>query len=247
MKLEGISIILLSYNERENLAIVVKNAIIEGNVIAKKHEIIIVQYAGSTDGSINEAERLAKTHKNVKVVLQPKEDRGYGMALRLGVEQSTMQWIFYTDSDGQFDFSELRKIVDLTKRFAFITGHRKMRKDPFGRLLAATVYNLMMRIAFGIHVKDIDCAFKLIRSDMLKSFPMKSRTGMYVTEMLTWTRERGVQVADVPVTHLPRLSGEATFQNKLALPKWSVVRDLLREMMDLRARVRADRKTRNSK
>ena len=82
---------------------------------------------------------------------------------------------------------------------------------------------------------------------MLKSFPMKSRTGMYVTEMLTWTRERGVQVADVPVTHLPRLSGEATFQNKLALPKWSVVRDLLREMMDLRARVRADRKTRNSK
>jgi hypothetical protein len=90
------------------------------------------------------------------------------------------------------------------------------------------VWNTLVRLMFGYLARDVDCGFKLIRREVLDRVPIPSDGAMIDTELLAGAKARGFRIVDVPVTHLPRVAGEATGANI------SVIVRALKELLDFR-------------
>src|SRR5579883_2584323 len=104
-KLPSLSIFFPFWNEEANITDVVLAAIPVANMVSQKWEIIIVD-DGSSDNTYGLASSLAKTNKNIRVIAH-KKNRGYGAALKTGLENARYDYIIFTDGDKQFDFSEI--------------------------------------------------------------------------------------------------------------------------------------------
>ena len=78
------------------------------------------------------------------------------------------------------------------------------------RKLNAWGWKLVVRLALGVRVRDIDCAFKLLRTDFLQHHPLETRGAMINAELLYRLKACGCTLREVGVRHLPRQSGRAT-------------------------------------
>src|SRR5258708_21424003 len=101
-KVPELSIFFPFWNEQENVERVVQNAIPIADEIAKKWEIIMVD-DGSSDKTLEIAEKLARTDSRLRVISHH-PNRGYGAALTSGFTHSQYSLIVFIDGDGQFDF-----------------------------------------------------------------------------------------------------------------------------------------------
>jgi len=225
---------LLAFNEEESLPIAVKASLEAGRKFAEKSDLSIVVYEGSTDNTLNVARGLAKKHKNTKVVLQKKGERGYGVALRLAVANASREFFFYTDADNQFNLGDIGKLLPYLNEADVVTGYRVNRKDPALRGVIAEAYNWFVWAATGYKFVDVDAAFKVYKRKIFKDFALESRTGMIDAEILAKALAAGHDVKEVPIEHRARLHGTPVFQgNKLGMVKWSVVKGLLEELNPL--------------
>lgn len=230
-----ISVFFPTYNERENLPIIVQKTKSVLERLASEWEIIIVD-DGSFDGTSQLADEMASQDPHVRVVHHPR-NMGYGAALRSGIEASRMDLIFYTDADNQFDVEELAKFLPELEHADLVVGYRKHRQDPAFRLFVAKVYNLLIRTLFGLKVRDIDCSFKLGKRSLLQSFRLCANTGLGDAELLLKALRRGARVVELPVTHFQRTLGNVSFEfphtRRLGLVRPSVPLRILVELVRL--------------
>jgi hypothetical protein len=89
-----------------------------------------------------------------------------------------------------------------------VAGYRIKRNDPAHRLLNAKIFGLAVRLLFDINIKDIDCAFKVMRSDVLRGINLESPGALINTEILAKAKVQGCSLTQVGVNHYPRLEGE---------------------------------------
>jgi hypothetical protein len=109
------------------------------------------------------------------------------------------------------------------------------------RKLNAFGWNSLVRLLFGYLCRDIDCGFKLFRREILQRVTLTSDGAMIDTEFLAGARARGFRIAEVPVTHLPRVAGAATGANIKVILK--AFRDLIDFRLRLSRELRADAKS----
>jgi glycosyltransferase involved in cell wall biosynthesis len=231
-----VSVFLLAYNEEDNIREAVASSLSVLNEVSRQFEVIVVVYEGSTDNTRKIVEELMSKDSRIRLVVQKKEDRGYGAAMRLGYENSTYPLIFYTDADNQFDVTELKKLLPLVIKADLVVGYRVNRKDPVGRLLAARVYNLLVRIIFGLSVRDVDCSFKLVKKEVFDGVKLTCNTGLADAELLVKAKKCGYKILEVPVSHRPRVAGKAVFhEGGFGFVRPSVVFNLLKDMIKLKA------------
>ena len=83
-------------------------------------EVVVVD-DGSTDATRERAEALAAADERVCVVVHP-ANRGYGAAVRSGIEAARMPWILLTDGDRQFDLAELVGLLPLASGHDLVAG-----------------------------------------------------------------------------------------------------------------------------
>jgi GT2 family glycosyltransferase len=204
--LAGVSIVLPCYNEAPNVADAVRAASSAAAANAVDYEVIVVD-DGSTDATAEIAARLADADRHVRLVVHP-SNRGYGGAVRTGLRSARMPWVLLTDSDLQFDLRELGAFVPLASEADFIAGYRIARQDPTHRRLNAAAWNWLMHRRFDLPVRDVDCAFKLMRRDLLEQLPLTSVGAMVSTELVVRAVAAGATVREVGVHHLPRVAGE---------------------------------------
>ena len=93
---------------------------------------------------------------------------------------------------------------------------------------------------FGRLCRDIDCGFKVFRRGLLTRVTITSSGAMIDTELLAGAKARGVVIADVAVTHLPRTSGHPTGANLKVIAR--AFRDLGRFRLRLWRELRAERR-----
>lgn len=230
----NISMFFPAYNERENISILIRNAQKVLKDVANKYEIVIVVYEGSTDGTIPLVKGYAKKDKHVRLVIQPRDKKGMGIALKMGFEAARYENIFYADADNQFNLEEFKLFLPYINDYDVIAGYRINRQDPFTRIFTAKVYNLMIRTIFGVRERDVDCAFRLVKKRIFNKVRLNCRLGLGTTELLVKARKYGFRIKEIGVHHLPRKFGTSVFEAKgLALPKPKVVFDLLKEMLVL--------------
>lgn len=231
-RLPQISIFFPCYNEEANVERTTRNAVEAAQKFADEFEIIIVN-DGSKDRTAEIAERLVKEIPGVRAV-HNNPNLGYGGAVARGLRESRMQWIFFTDGDGQFDMNEIEKLVELLNRCDFAVGYRIKRADSALRKLNAFCWGALVRALFGMKVRDIDCAFKLLPKSLIDGIELKSRGALISTELLARAKYRGLRIAEVGIHHYPRTAGQQTGANL------KVILRAFKELFKLRKDIRAE-------
>jgi len=145
--------------------------------------------------------------------------------------------VFYTDSDRQFDINELKYLMKYIGKYDIVFGYRKERKDPAMRLFYSKLYNWGIRFLLGLKLKDMECAFKLCKKDVIDAIkPITKDRGADV-EFLLKSHLNGFKIKQLPVTHRPRIAGvsEAESGGKIFVRvKMSIIIALIKEALELR-------------
>jgi glycosyltransferase involved in cell wall biosynthesis len=203
--LPGVSIVLPCFDEEDNVVEAVRAARLAGRRAALAHEVIVVD-DGSRDRTRERARALAAEDPDVRLIVHERNS-GYGAALRSGIAAASQPWILLTDADLQFDLTQLEDFLPFTDLSDLVLGRRVLRMDPLGRRLAAGAWNRLVRVVFGLPVRDVDCAFKLVRADVVKDLPLTSSGAMISTELVIRCLARGARLRQLGVRHRPRVAG----------------------------------------
>jgi glycosyltransferase involved in cell wall biosynthesis len=204
----SLSLVLPAHNEAENIEIVVRQALKILPSFTDDFEVIVVN-DGSRDATGDIVNRLAAEDSRVRAIHHPR-NRGYGAALTSGFEASAGDYVMFMDSDRQFDIADLALLSPFVGRFDIVAGFRKERQDEFHRKLFAETFNLVVRVLFGVHMRDIDSAFKVFRGDMLRSLELTAPGALINTEIQAKLRRQGASLVQIGVNHYPRVAGSAT-------------------------------------
>lgn len=211
--IKELSVFFPAYNEEANIKKTIIDARSVLQEIADKWEIIIID-DGSKDKTGKISDDLSKGDRNIKVI-HHKPNRGYGGALKSGFYSSKYAWIATVDSDGQFDFSEITKLLEKNKEADVVIGYRIDRKDPVLRKIFGWGWTFLANLLLGINVKDVDCAFKLVDRKVINTIPKleSTRGGMISPELLAKAKKCGFKIAQVGVHHFSREEGSQTGAN----------------------------------
>lgn len=207
----SISLILPAHNEAENIEPVVRRALEVLPRYFESFEVIVVN-DGSRDDTGEIVDRLAREDSRVRAI-HHKKNRGYGGALTSGFEASTGDHVMFMDADRQFDIADIERLYPFIPGHEIVAGFRMMRQDELHRRVFAEIFNLVVRVLFGVHLRDIDCAFKVFDGDLIRSLQLSSPGALINTEIQAKARRQGAKLQQVGVRHFPRIAGEATGGN----------------------------------
>ena len=203
-----LSVVLPAYNEQESLPTVVEEALAALEPLVDDFELIVVD-DGSTDGTNALLRELVAANPRVRGLVH-EANRGYGAAIKTGFEAARSELIFYTDADNQFDVSDLAHFIPLIDEYDVIVGFRVYRYDTVVRSMLSWVYNLLVRVLFRVRVRDVDCAFKLFRREVLDAITIESDDFFVDAELVAKARRWNFRLLEKGVRHYPRLAGETT-------------------------------------
>lgn len=210
-KTEGhhsLSIVLPAYNEDAVIGATLEQVLSGLATWVKDFEVIVVN-DGSTDHTGEIVSAIMETEPRVRVVTHER-NQGYGSALADGFAAATKELTFFMDSDGQFDIRELAQLLLFIDEYDAVIGYRLDRQDSWVRKLNAWGWKRLIGWALGVHVRDVDCAFKLLHTEFLHEHPLETRGAMINAELLYKLKRLGYTFREVGVHHLPRKGGRAT-------------------------------------
>ncbi len=225
-----LSVIFPAFNEEANIKDTVESARRVLPKLAKTWEIILVN-DGSQDATTPLCDELAAKYPEVRAIHHV-DNRGYGAALKSGILAARYDFIFFTDSDGQFDLEELTHLLEWASHYDIVTGYRGQRQDPPHRLINAWGWKMLVRMVLGVKVRDIDCAFKIFQRSVFDRVQIRSVGAMVNTEILAQAHAFGMRIQEVRVSHYPRRFGKSSGANLKVIAK--AFRELMRLYRQLR-------------
>lgn len=198
------------------------------------YELLIIDDA-STDSTPELADKFAVEDPRVRVVHHP-VNRKLGGSMKTGFANSTGDIILYTDADLPFDMLEARKAVRLMRYYEadIVSAYRFDRTgEGYVRTVYSAFYNGLVRVLFGVKMRDINFAFKLCRGSLLREIELKSEGSFIDAELVIRARKTGKSVIQFGVDYFPRTRGISTLSSP------AVIRKILREMFSLRRELRS--------
>ncbi len=199
------SIVLPAHDEADNIETCLDAVTKAAERFFVAHEVIVVD-DGSNDATASIVAARSDMDPRVRLVRHG-TNRGYGDALRSGFAAARLDLVFFTDADNQFDLDEIAGLTARIHEFDVVAGRRANRQEGWRRRAGAHAWNSLVRAAFGLPLRDIDCAFKLIDREMLQRIDLQATGAMINTEMIALLIGAGARVDEIDVTHLPRTAG----------------------------------------
>jgi len=210
-----LSVVVPMYNEEANVEGTVREIFAKIAPRVADCEIILVD-DGSRDRTGALSDALAAADSRIRVVHHP-ANRGYGAALRSGFGKALHAHIFYTDGDLQFDLDQIDRLLPLVEGADIVTSYRIDRQDPWHRRFNGKLFNRVVRILFGVRLRDLDCAFKIYRKDLFETVRIDSEGILVSAEILVQATRQGKVIREVGVDHFPRRKGQPTGNNPLVV------------------------------
>jgi len=196
-------------------------------------EIVIVDDA-STDGTPALVDALAREDPRVRVVHNP-VNRRLGGALRAGYAAATKDLVLYTDADLPIDLHQLPRAVRLLEyQEADIVAAYRFDRTSEGlvRALYTYCYNHLIRMLFGLRVRDVNFAFKLFRRSVLEKFTLTSEGSFIDAEFLLRARKAGCVIIQIGLDYFPRTRGTSTLASIPVI--FAILRDMAARWKELR-------------
>jgi len=199
-------------------------------------EVIVIEN-GSTDQTEEIARKVGAELQTDDVAVSVEGSlKGYGNALRKGIEVAHSEWLMLTAADLPFGFSDLEAALTLDPAPDIMIGskaHRSSRVNvSFVRRTMSSAFRVLRRLLLGVDVGDSQGTI-LIRREFAQSLlPDLQSEGFFLsTELIAVAAARGAAIAEIPVDYSnPR--AESTVRPV------SDSLDVLREMLALRKRMK---------
>jgi glycosyltransferase involved in cell wall biosynthesis len=200
-----VTILMPCLNEAETLEVCIKKSWLGLTKAGLVGEVIIADN-GSTDGSIEIAARLGARIVHVR-------EKGYGCALRGGIDAALSPWIIMGDSDDSYDFSNIQGFIqklragnDLVMGCRLPNGGGRImpRAMPWkNRWLGNPILSLLGRILFQTQIHDFHCGLRAFTKKSYERMNLQT-TGMeFASEMVMKATLWKMKVAEEPVTLYP--------------------------------------------
>lgn len=227
--LKSISIILPVYNEEGNICATIESILNTLPALTDDFEIILVD-DGSSDKTPEIIVNLKQASKYIKVIRHTR-NKGYGAALISGIQAVKKELVFIMDADRQFNISQITSLIPYIEDFDIVAGFRIKRKDSFYRLILGRCFNFVIRVLFGIKLKDINCGFKLFKTDLFSSMNLITTGALINTEIMALATKNKARIKEIGVNHYPRARG------KQSGGSFRVISKSIRELLCLRWRI----------
>jgi glycosyltransferase involved in cell wall biosynthesis len=226
----SISVFFPAYNDGGTIASMVISALLTLRELTDDYEVIVVN-DGSADYTPQVLEELARKYEEVRII-HHERNKGYGGALRTGFGSATKELVFYTDGDAQYDARELTVLYRaLGEGVDMVNGYKISRSDPWYRTVIGRVYHWIVKLSFGLRLRDVDCDFRLMRRAIFDRVHLESSSGVICVEMMKKVQDAGFVIAQAPVHHYHRAYGRSQFFNFGRI--FRVGRDLLKLWLQL--------------
>ena len=207
-----VSIFYPCYNDWGTMGSMVLLTIQTAEELGIEYDVTLVD-DGSDENTQDVLRAIKERFPEVNVVHHD-VNRGYGGALRSGFASGTKEWIFYTDGDAQYDVRELKVLLEkASDDVDVVQGYKIQRHDPLHRIVIGRIYHWIIRLTFGINLRDVDCDFRLMRRTIFDTIELTSTSGVICAEMMTKVQRAGFRITEVPVHHYQRAHGKSQFFN----------------------------------
>lgn len=200
-----VSVVLPAYNEVDYLQPAVEKIIQTLNQFTDSYEVIIAE-DGSTDGTAEHAEEIARKTPGVRHIHREKR-LGRGTALNNAFKQSNGEVLVYMDLDLATDLNYLRPLVEAitVEGYDFSTGSRMLAESKaertFSRSLSSKTYNFLVRHMLGSKLRDHQCGFKAFKREplMLLLDKVEATHWFWDTEIMVRAYKQGFKVKEIAV------------------------------------------------
>ncbi|MHB1296806.1 MAG: glycosyltransferase family 2 protein [Anaerolineae bacterium] len=218
-----------AYNEGENIGPMIDLVIEKVVPLVDDLEVVVVN-DGSADNTAEVVQNRAAQDARVRLVNHP-VNLGYGAAVRDAIWAATKELVFFTDSDRQFDLSEIARFLPRIAEADMVVGYRYARSDSWKRRFFGHGWSWLVNLLFGYTARDIDCAFKLFKRKVIETIHVDSGGAMFSAEFMVRTKRAGFKIVEEPVSHHPRVAGKQTGSRP------DVILRAFRELFKLRLRM----------
>ncbi len=209
-----LSVIIPSYNEKENLSRGVLDKVAKYLDAQDYQYQVILSDDGSTDGTVQALEKFVRTHPHFSLLVNP--HAGKGPTVTAGMLAATGQWRLFTDFDQSTPLSEIEKLLPSTIHHQIVIGSRalagaKREKEPWYRHVMGLGFNFLTQLIILPGIHDSQCGFKLFSAPATKKVFKKLQiygpnsrakdafTGAFDVELLYLARLQNLSVAEIPV------------------------------------------------
>ena len=204
------SVCMPAYNEEENIEKTVRDAIAAIDATGAIGEVCVCNDASKDRTGEILAGLKGEFADRLVVITHAPKNEGYGRALSDAIKASSGEWVATIDSDGQFDISQLPEFAaKITGDVDFVAGYRDRKKDSFPRVFADRGLNMLVRMMFGLKHRDTNCAFKLVRGDLLRGLNIESNGFQTPTEIVLKLHFTGAKSVEAPARHFKREEGKS--------------------------------------
>jgi glycosyltransferase involved in cell wall biosynthesis len=236
---ESLTIFYPMWNEEATIERAVGAAFEAGDLLVAKGEIerydVLIVDDASTDRTGAMADAMAAADPRISVVHHP-TNRKLGGSLKTGFANATGELILYTDADLPFDMAEATKAVRLMRIYEadIVSAYRFDRTgEGARRLIYSYVYNHLVQTMFGLRLRDMNFAFKLVRKSVFDNVELRSEGSFIDVELLARAQRLGFRIVQFGVDYFPRTRGISTLSSN------AVILTIVKEMLGLRSDLQA--------
>jgi glycosyltransferase involved in cell wall biosynthesis len=175
--------------------------------IGREYEIIFVD-DGSTDGTLDRLEGIARRDPRVRVVVL-RSHFGKSAALAAGFDQARGGIVITMDGDLQDDPEEIPAFLEkMEEGFDLVSGWKKKRRDPLSKTWPSRIFNFVTAKVTGIRLHDFNCGFKAYRREVVRELDLYGELHRFIPVLAA---RRGFRIGEKVVQHHPRRFGRTKF------------------------------------
>ncbi|XP_071824142.1 dolichol-phosphate mannosyltransferase subunit 1-like [Apostichopus japonicus] len=212
------SVLLPTYNERENLPLIIWLLVKHFEKCNYNFEVIVID-DGSPDGTLEAAKQLQKIYGEDKIVLRPRAKKlGLGTAYIHGIKHATGNFIFLMDADLSHHPRFIPEFIELQKKHNYdvVSGTRYaggggVHGWDLKRKIISRGANYLAQILLRPGASDLTGSFRLYKKDVLQKLidSCVSKGYVFQMEMLVRVRQFNYTIGEVPITFVDRVYGES--------------------------------------
>ena len=220
--MKSLTIVVQAYNENESLSDTVANTVAECGRLPCHFKVIIVN-DGSTDGTGDTADRLARIHDQVSVIHHP-TNLGMGAALKSGFDAAESDLLTSIPADGQLNPAELGRLFEAMQDVDFVTTRRTHPYKAFSRRMLTRGLQAFMVCLFGFVPRQE--AGRMFRREILQHMELTSTSAVLNLELIVKAHRLGYRFKEVPMELRERQKGTTKIASTRGV--WRMMRELLK-------------------
>jgi len=206
-----LSLVLLVYPQKpESLEIALAAWISYADSLGRDYEVLLSE-VDRTQPSSTLSELPTANNPHITVLPNPSQC-GVGAALKTGLAKARYPLCLYADCNAGYEPTDIRLFLEAIDQVDLVAGFRESksaRRWSFQRFLRSW----LVRIFFGVRLKDVDCSFKLFRREILGRIPIQSNGAFAHAEIVAKANFLGCLMCEVPVSFARTEGAAAKAQN----------------------------------